>query len=299
MLSGRCPICGSPPLETTPIAGPDRFQGTPGTFSVAVCSECGTGWTLPEVPAAELDAYYPASYGFLQPTAFQRRLQRILMDRALERPPLEALAHAPPGELLDVGCGRGDLGAAFSRRGWRVSGVEPSPEACEVARAQGLDARTGTLETVSFEDGRFDAVVMRHSLEHVPDPLADLARVFRLLRKGGLLAASTPNFDSWERHRFGSAWFHLDLPRHRTHFTPGSLRLALTKSGFEPVSVETSGDPGSLLATLQYRLAGRLFSQSAPALYVQYGLGLVLTPARALLDRQAGGGPFLHAIARA
>jgi SAM-dependent methyltransferase len=299
VLSGRCPICGSPPLETTPISGPDRFQGTPGTFSVAVCSECGTGWTLPEVSAEELDAYYPATYGFLSPSATQRRTQRMLMDRALKRPPLRALAQAPAGDLLDVGCGRGDLGAAFVRRGWRVSGVEPSAQACEIARAQGVDARNGTLDTVTFEDASFDGVVMRHSLEHVPDPLADLARVFRLLRKGGLVVISAPNFDSWERRRFGPAWFHLDLPRHRAHFTPGSLRLALGKTGFDVVSVETSGDPGSLLATLQYRLAGHLFSKSVPALYAQYGLGLAVTPVRAVLDRQPGGGPFLHAVARA
>jgi len=299
VVSGRCPICGSPPLETTPISGPDRFQGTPGIFDVAVCSRCGTGWTLPEVTAEKLGAYYPASYGFLRAGATQRRTRRILVDRALGRPPLSALAQRPPGELLDVGCGRGDQGAAFIRRGWRVSGVEPSSEARDVARAQGVDAHNGTLETASFEEGSFDAVVMRHSLEHVPDPLGDLARVFRLLRKRGLIVVSAPNFDCWERHRFGSAWFHLDLPRHRTHFTPGSLRLALTRTGFEVDSVATSGDPSSLLVTLQYRLVGHLFSKSIPALYAQYGLGLALTPVRALLDRQPGGGPFLHAVARA
>jgi SAM-dependent methyltransferase len=261
-----------------------------------VCSACGTGWTLPEVPAAELARYYPPSYGFLSAGG---RVQRLRMERTLAHSPLRALVAAPPGDLLDVGCGRGDLGAAFIRRGWRVSGVEPSAEACAVARSQGVDAREGTLDMVTFDDGSFDGVVMRHSLEHVPGPLADLTRVFRLLRKGGLVVISTPNFDSWERRRFGSAWFHLDLPRHRTHFTPGSLRLALTKTGFDVVSVETSGDPGSVLASLQYRLGGHLFSKRVPALYAQYGLGLALTPVRALLDRQPGGGPFLHAVARA
>src|SRR5207248_5991801 len=220
------------------------------------------------------------------------------MDRALKAPPLNAIAAATPGTLLDVGCGRGDLGAAFIRRGWRVSGVEPSPEACAVARRQGVDAREGTLDSVEFPDGSFDAVVMRHSLEHVPDPIADLGRVFRLVRPHGLLVISVPNFDSWERRRFGSAWFHLDLPRHRTHFTPQSLRLALSKSGFEVQSVETSGDAGSLPATLQYRLAGRLFSRSVPALWAQYGLGMLLSPLRAVLDRRRGGGPFLHGVGR-
>ncbi len=298
MVSGRCPICGSPPLETTPISGPDRFQGTPGTFSVAVCSSCGTGWTLPTVPAAELAAYYPPSYGYLNAGAAQRRIQRTLMDRALRQPPLNAITDATPGTLLDVGCGRGDLGAAFVRRGWRVSGVEPSPEACAVARGQGVEAHEGTLDSVDLADGSFDAIVMRHSLEHVPDPVADLGRVFGLSRPGGVVVISLPNFDSWERRRFGGAWFHLDLPRHRTHFTPQSLRLALSKSGFGVVSMETSGDAGSLLATLQYRLAGRLFSRRVPALWAQYGLGTLIAPLRAVLDRQRGGGPFLHAVAR-
>jgi 2-polyprenyl-3-methyl-5-hydroxy-6-metoxy-1,4-benzoquinol methylase len=293
-----CPICASPAKAGPTISGPDRFQGTPGIFSVAVCSACGTGWTLPEVPPAELDAYYPPSYGYLQTSAAQRRVQRRLMDRALREAPLNAITAAAPGTLLDVGCGRGDLGAAFARRGWRVSGVEPSAQACAVARGQGVDAREGTLESVDLEEGSFDAVVMRHSLEHVPEPTADLGRVLHLLRPRGLLVISVPNFGSWERQRFGSAWFHLDLPRHRTHFTPGSLQLALSSAGFDVSSVETSGDAASLLATLQYRLAGRLFSRSVPALWAQYGLGLLLSPLRALLDRQGGGGPFLHAVAR-
>jgi len=253
---------------------------------------------VPIVPAAELAAYYPPSYGYLNAGPAQRRIQRTLIDRALKRPPLDVVADARPGTLLDVGCGRGDLGAAVVRRGWRVSGVEPSPEACTVARVQGVEAREGTLDSADFADGSFDAIVMRHSLEHVPDPVADLGRVFRLLRRGGLLVTSVPNFDSWERRRFGGAWFHLDLPRHRTHFTPQSLRLALSKGGFDVLSMETSGDANSLLATLQYRLAGRLFSRSVPALSAQYGLGTVISPLRALLDRQRGGGPFLHAAAR-
>ena len=262
---------------------------------MAVCSECGTGWTLPHVPPEQLAAYYPASYGFLGAGG---RLQRVRMDRALARAPLRTLAAAPPGSLLDVGCGRGDLAAAFARRGWRASGIEPSLEACAVARAQGVDAHAGTLESVELPEASFDAVVMRHSLEHLHNPLATLGKVFGLLRTGGLLAISVPNFASWERRRFGAAWFHLDLPRHRTHFTPRSLRRALETAGFEVASVETAGDAGSLPATLQYRVAGRLFSRSVPAVAVQYGVGLALTPVRAALDRQPGGGPFLHAVAR-
>ena len=271
-------------------------------FTVSVCSDCGAGWTLPPASAEQLAAFYPASYGYLVDRgalgALQRAVQRLFFSYAIARPPWRTLEQVTPGELLDVGCGRGDLGAALVSQGWRVAGVDPSAGAVAFARARGVDAQTGTLETVDYDEQSFDAVVMRHSLEHVPDPVADLKRIHRLLKPGGLLVVSLPNFDSWERRRFGSAWFHLDLPRHRTHFGPRSLRLALEKSGFDVITTKTAGDAGSLLASVQYRLAGHLVSNSVPALWAQYGLGLVASPVRALLDRKPGGGPVLNAVAR-
>jgi SAM-dependent methyltransferase len=228
----------------------------------------------------------------------QRAAQKLFFRYTVARRPWRTLEQETPGRLLDVGCGRGDLGAALVAQGWCVAGVDPSSEAVAFARARGVDAQAGTLERVEYEDESFDAVVMRHSLEHVPDPIADLRRIHRLLKPGGLLLLALPNFDSWERHRFGSAWFHLDLPRHRTHFGPGSLRLALEKSGFEVVTTETAGDAGSLLASVQYRFAGHLVSSSVPALWAQYALGIAATPVRALLDRKPGGGPVLNAVAR-
>jgi SAM-dependent methyltransferase len=262
-----------------------------------VCSSCGAGWTLPRVPDEQLATYYPQSYGYLVESALQRRIQKVFFARAVKHPPWRVLADGRPGALLDVGCGRGDLGAALREQGWRVAGIDPSADAVAVARARGIDAQTGTLSTAAFDAEAFDAVAMRHSLEHVPDPLGDLKRIHRMLKPGGLLVVSLPNFDSWERRRFGSAWFHLDLPRHRTHFGPTSLKLALDQTGFDVVTMETAGDAGSLLASVQYRLAGHLVSNSVPALWAQYGLGIVATPVRALLDRQPGGGPVLNAVA--
>ena len=50
-----------------------------------------------------------------------------------------------------------------------------------------------------------------------------------------------PNFGSWQRKLFGSRWFHLDLPRHRIHFTLGSLERAIQRAG---LSVERIGTRG-------------------------------------------------------
>jgi 2-polyprenyl-3-methyl-5-hydroxy-6-metoxy-1,4-benzoquinol methylase len=272
-------------------------------FCVAICSACGAGWTLPSASVDQIDSFYPSSYhAYTLQDGFVGRAQmaarRLILNRALTRQPLRVLAELRPGTLLDVGCGRGDLGAAFARRGWRVSGVDPSAEACAAARRQGVDARPGTLESVEFEAGSFDAVVMSHSLEHVPDPRAELARIHRLLRPGGSILISLPNFASWQRERFGSLWFHLDLPRHRTHFTPHSLAHALTTTEFELVSVKSASDSGSLLATLQYSVAGRLLFAHGLAAWVGYGIGGLLSPVTRLVDHARGEGPLLHAVGR-
>jgi hypothetical protein len=36
-----------------------------------------------------------------------------------------------------------------------------------------------------------------------------------------------PNFGGWQRRRLGEDCFHLDLPRHRAHFTPAGVESAL------------------------------------------------------------------------
>src|SRR5204862_7617039 len=139
-----------------------------------------------EVPAAALGVYYPPTYGYLKTGTAQRRVQRTRVDSALHRPPLNAVTGATPGTLLDVGCGRGDLGAAFVRRGWRVSGVEPSAEACAVAGGREVDARGGTLASGDCGQGSFDAGVTRHPRDHVPGPKEDRGGALRLVRPGGL-----------------------------------------------------------------------------------------------------------------
>jgi SAM-dependent methyltransferase len=268
---------------------------------VAVCGTCGAGWTLPEASETELGSFYPDAYHAYQPSAgalakLQVRVHQAILGRALKRSPLDSLAQKPSGTLLDVGCGRGDLGVALIRQGWRVSGIEPSTAACAVAQARGVDAHPGTLATNSFDE-KFDAVVMNHSLEHVPNPRADLARTFGLLRSGGVLAISVPNFASWQRRRYGAAWFPLDLPRHRTHFTPRSLELALRETGFDVLSLGSASDAGSLLATLQYARFGRLVLAEGLAAWIGYGASAVVSPVNRMVDRALGQGALLHAVA--
>jgi SAM-dependent methyltransferase len=201
--------------------------------------------------------------------------------------------------LLDVGAGRGELGFVLARLGWQVTGLEPSAEACQQGRSRGLQLVEGTLCTADpAELGEaYDAVVFQHSLEHVAEPKEDLARARELLREGGLLLLLLPNFDSWQRRAFGSAWLHLDLPRHRTHFTAAGLEQLLARSGFEQRQLTTSTTPEGLPMSLQYRVFGRHRIRQGLALYLMYGLFLALVPLSVVLDALKGGGDQLGAAA--
>jgi SAM-dependent methyltransferase len=301
----RCPACGAPLREEALLQGVDRFYGTPGAFEVRVCTACGSGRTFPLVPADELRRFYPEAYNaHTLPEQPPLRLLATLLSgwrhwHALRRHPLRILHGLPPGRLLDVGAGRGDLGLLLGRLGWQVTGLEPSAEACRQGRSRGLQLVEGTLSTADpakLGEG-YDAVVFQHSLEHVVEPKEDLARARELLRDEGLLLLLLPNFDSWERRSFGTAWLHLDLPRHRTHFTPAGLERLLERSGFEARRLTTSTTPEGLPMSLQYRLFGRRRVRRGFALYLMYGIFLALVPLSVVLDALKGGGDQLGASA--
>ena len=299
-----CPACDEP-LPVTPfIRGGDRLHGTGGEFVVHICARCGSGRTLPYVAPDGLARLYPPSYNAfaLPPNPLLRAASTALFRwrywRGLRRTPLAELSALTPGRLLDVGSGRGDLGLVLSDRGWQVTGVEPSEEACEEANSRGAPTLPGTLATVSSSlDANFDAVLFQHSLEHVAEPLDDLRLARQLLRPGGLLLVSLPNFGSWQARRFGSNWFHLDLPRHRSHFTARGIDLLLRRAGLHPLHTDTSTSADGLPMSIQYRLWGERRYRSGLPLYASFAVTLATSPLTALADRVAGAGDILHAVA--
>src|SRR5262249_37589362 len=192
LMALLCPACAAPLPARASIRGIDRLHGTPGSFRVLTCAVCGSGRTIPIVPADQLASFYPAEYGAHRRTVGRARSPSRLVDRlrsrpSLRRPPLRTLHNRSPGHLLDVGSGRGDLGVLLRDKGWQVTGIEPSGAACDEARSRGVSTEQGTLETVAPRlPGGFRAVVFRHSLEHVVEPADDLLLARALLADGGL-----------------------------------------------------------------------------------------------------------------
>ena len=297
-----CPVCGAR-TDRPSLQAPDRLHGSPGRFAVAICPTCETGVTLPPLSSEELAAAYPAGYGPYEarPHPLVRMISAVIQRwqgwRARHTPTLGAVAALAPGRGVDVGCGRGDLAAMLVARGWRMTGIDPSASACALARARGVDAREGVLAAVDLEPAAHDAAIFNQSLEHTDDPVGDLRRIHAALRPGGVIVISVPNFGGWQARRFGGRWFHLDLPRHRVHFTAHGLQRALHEGGFRDVRLATSTSLVGLPASIQYRIWGRCLFAEGMRLRVASAACVVALPlARAA--NAIGGGDVLHATAR-
>jgi 2-polyprenyl-3-methyl-5-hydroxy-6-metoxy-1,4-benzoquinol methylase len=225
--------CPHPAARQTPLF-PARDYITGDLFEVARCGVCGLTVTTPQPTGAAMSAYYPAGYygsrGGKRFPAVVERLQDALYARRARR--LEALNGGHPGRVLDVGCGRGLLLEQLRRRGWDVQGTELSEQSAAYPRdVLGIPVHVGDLADLAFPADHFDAVVMWHVLEHVPDPQVVLAEVARILKPGGIFLVAVPNFGSLEARLTRDKWFHLDVPRHLNHLTPGVLHRELAAAG--------------------------------------------------------------------
>ena len=100
------------------------------------------------------------------------------------------------GRVLDCGIGTGAFGLALAKSvvaPVRIDGVDVSPAMLDRAD-RNLDRRSVEyrlhrcdVRRLPFDDSTFGAVLGAHHLEQLPDPLAGLSEMFRVLRRGGLL----------------------------------------------------------------------------------------------------------------
>jgi len=165
-----------------------------------------------------------------------------LLSRFLTHARLSRVAKHLGGEVLDAGCGYGELLDYLPAQLQSVTLLDRSPE--RLPRLQTRLAR-GTVKAkfllgdiagqIALPDGYFDTVVMAALLEHLKTPGAALREARRLLKPGGSLVLTTPTPLGGKLHAWGSRLgltYREAADEHEGFFDYESLQHVLNEEGF-------------------------------------------------------------------
>ena len=101
---------------------------------------------------------------------------------------------APDGKVLDIGCGVGQVVQRLIDAGHEAHGVEVSEP--NIAKAKQVSDRCRIYDgrSLPFDDASFDSVGALNVLEHVEEPEAFITELVRVVKPGGRIVLSSPNF---------------------------------------------------------------------------------------------------------
>lgn len=153
-------------------------------------------------------------------------------------------------QLFDLGCGNGSVGASFAKRGWTVTGVDPSSEGIAQART--------AYPNICFDEGSayndlagryvlFPVVESFEVVEHIYAPRDYARTLFELVEPGGTAIVSTPYHGypknlalalsgAMDRH-FTALWDH----GHIKFWSISTLSALLSEAGFREIRFHRVG----------------------------------------------------------
>ncbi|MDR2792978.1 MAG: methyltransferase domain-containing protein [Treponema sp.] len=243
-----CPLCG-----TGGAAALARFRDR----TYRTCPACGITYMSRSAPPPIEYAkdyffdFYKKQYGktYLEdfPNLVQTgraRLSHIvsIMGRSSngfeER--LQKNAPKPAPYLLDIGCAYGPFLAAANAEGFAPIGLEAAEDAVSYVNNElGIPCFQGyfptACDTEPFLDGRFDVISLWYVIEHFENAGPVLSAINRLLKKGGILAFSTPSFEGISARRTPKArriFLEKSPQDHYTVWSPSKVRAVLKPFGF-------------------------------------------------------------------
>jgi ubiquinone/menaquinone biosynthesis C-methylase UbiE len=144
--------------------------------------------------------------------------------------------------LLDVGCASGVYTFELAKMGFRMTGLDLSPECIHTATHQAgqmglsnIDFVVGDAEALSqFENNTFDGAISFSALRYVPNPDKAIQAIYRVLAPGGRAVVDFPNKRS--------PWFKILKPLltgethiHDHQYTTRQVKRMLKTAGFQDV----------------------------------------------------------------
>ncbi|MBK8845452.1 MAG: class I SAM-dependent methyltransferase [Bacteroidetes bacterium] len=219
-----CTLCGSHNLST--------LQGYAKAY-LCKCINCNFVFVKRIPTDAELQEHYsryPRSFD-ISPITLKRYNELLNYFEKFKK----------TNRLMDIGSGNCLFLLEAKKRGWQVYGSDYEKNAVAIGEKNGIVMKHGKLDANWFDSGFFDVITSFETIEHVNEPNHMIQQINLLLRKGGVVYLTTPNFGSIERYYLKADYNVIEYPEHLSYFSKGTMQKLLTQNGFEKLSLQTTG----------------------------------------------------------
>lgn len=232
----HCRICNSKQLKLF------YCQGNTNQFSYYKCKNCDL--VNLDLTGLEINQYQHKYYRrFIPPSDYEEEKGASDAYRFITK-------YVPvKGKYLDIGCGWGRLLYFARKDGWEVKGVEISPQFAEYVRSR-LNIEVDIADFLLYENTheKFDLISLRHVLEHLPDSILAMNKIYNLLKNTGYAHFEFPNINSVShrikrflirtgihKKQYDSSYF----PGHCNEFSKKTFIYLLAKTRFQLIRWET------------------------------------------------------------
>jgi len=225
-----CPLCGS--------ADKEHILDTNGQGCLGKCNNCNViyAYVRPteEVTNILYKRYLPSNLTDIE----TRKSQLITRPKEINDDLDWLECYIDRGKLLDVGAASGDFLAYARVRGWEVEATELSTLCSKfIADALNIQVSNGNILDIEFEKEKYNAITLRHCIEHLREPVKELKVLHGALDKDGVLFITTPrhaeDIENLKKNHM--------LPLHLVNYTKETINFLLKETGFRMVSYESLG----------------------------------------------------------
>lgn len=233
----NCPTCNAKEFRNYLIC--DDHTVSKESFAITQCTNCDLLLTNPRPSQKNIGKYY-ASEDYISHTDKANNITNYLykLVRNITFRTKRRWIEKQEGKkrILDYGCGTGQFLKYLKQYNWETTGVEPDPNAREIASInEGIDVHS-TIDKLSGK--KFNVITLWHVLEHVHDINKLLAQLNKLLTKKGRLVIAVPNHESYDRKFYKEYWAAYDVPKHLYHFNTETLTELMKQNSFKLVDTK-------------------------------------------------------------
>lgn len=153
------------------------------------------------------------------------------------------------GSMLEIGCGNARILYRAREDGWEVQGLELSKYLAEtVTKRLNIAVQVADfLELNTDPKDKYDLIILRHVLEHLPEPIIAMDKIRNLLKPEGKAVMEFPNIQGIDlqvkrfltklgrRKKFSKGF----VPGHANEYSKLSFTNLLAKTGFTLLKWET------------------------------------------------------------